>query len=315
MIVYSEVEFDRLNGFTTGECGVFCYTYQCNIQCAHCLLSCSPQRNEKIKIEDAKQVLRNYAASGIRLAVLIGGEPFLNFTELSDMVSYASGLGMAVEVDSNGFWGKDYDKAKEKLRELIHRGLKIIFVSTDLYHQEFIPLAYPINVLRAAKELEIPSWSCLCPSSEPEKDKVMLDTLEKEDARIYILNRVPFGRSANQQIDSEISDCKWLGYHTMVNGDTIICGAAIDHNEDIIDTILFLGNLLEEGGEKLLLKKNLKCMEAFFNPESAIWYKKILQQAPYRKIFENKKFSHICELCIEMLHVKGISDQIMAHNP
>jgi len=81
-------------------------TYKCNSRCKHCLYACSPRwKADWINREDAEKILCNlsrafrkvysegYAEVGVNLGLhFTGGEPFLNFNLLLDLVKPASRL-------------------------------------------------------------------------------------------------------------------------------------------------------------------------------------------------------------------------------
>jgi len=304
-------EFYNAIGYNSNESVVFCYTYQCNIQCDHCCYNCGPHRTEKMDSEDAKRILKGVASSGIRFVELLGGEPFLDSDTLSELLVYSSGLGLDVVVETNGFWGRTVETAKAVLSDLCVCGLKGILVSIDTFHQKFIPLAYPLNVIRAARELGITNWINFSLSSDSEKDRTLLNDLKKETEHIFIINLFPYGRGASLQVIPDIWNCNLVIKSIVVNGDTFACCGISDENKDVIDTPLYMGNCIRENPEEVLGRKNCLSMQSFFDPNSPIWFKKILQQAPYKKMFENKQFSHMCGLCKEMLHIEEISRKIM----
>ena len=67
-----------------------------------------------------------------------GGEVFLQFNILANMIKYASSLGLRTTCTTNGFWATSYDVALEKLTTLKKNGLTKLGLSMDYYHQEFI---------------------------------------------------------------------------------------------------------------------------------------------------------------------------------
>ena len=84
-----------------------------------------------------------------------GGEPFLNFTELAAMIARASRNGARVSCVTNGFWAVSAAAAREKLAVLKRAGLDNLVISTDKFHQRFVPLAKVRTVIAACRELGI----------------------------------------------------------------------------------------------------------------------------------------------------------------
>jgi len=303
-------------GYRFDETFSLFYTYRCNIKCAHCSFNCGPGRTEKMDVNEAKALLKAASSLGKRLVSLSGGEIFLYYDELSELVAYGAGLGMEVVVDTNGYWGKNPDDAKEKLGKLANIGLKRILVSADTFHQQFVPLASVFNIIRAARELGIDSGIWFCTSDDKDRDSRFLDDLKKETENIYIIETIPCGAAARltkgiSKHASEFEPCEGLSVCTLPNGDTFVCCVVSDDNTDIMDTPLYMGNCIREKPEDVIGRKNLLCLQSFFEPDTPIWFKNFLQQEPYKKVFENKQFSHICELCIDMLHHRELGCKIM----
>jgi hypothetical protein len=86
---------------------------------------------------------------------LSGGEAFLFFDRLCALVSYITGKGGLVSVNTNGFWGLSLARAKVKVQRLKDVGLKQLVVSMDQFHEEYIPIQRPLNVVRACTELHL----------------------------------------------------------------------------------------------------------------------------------------------------------------
>jgi len=315
MIIDTCEDLYKNKGYSLNESVTFSYSYQCNIQCDHCCLNCGPHRTEKIDMEDAKYILKGIAASGKRCVDLMGGEPFLNYVTLSELILYSSDIGLDIDVSTNGFWSKTVETARHKLSDLSVYGLKRITVSIDTFHQKFIPLAYPLNVIRAARELGLSSFCVFCTSSDLKKDQNILSDLKKEGVDIFIINTTPAGRSASLMLVPDIRSCKLLNINILLNGDTFACCGHSDENKDIINTPLYMGNCIKEKPEAVLSRKNPYHIQSFFDPGSPIWFKNFLEQEPYKEIWENKKYRHICELCKEMLNVEDISRKVMAYDP
>lgn len=298
----------------------FCYTFRCNLQCAHCSYNCGPSRTEKMNTDDIKYILKEAAYSKIRLVELMGGEPFLDYAELSELVAYCSDIGLDVIVTTNGFWGKDYEIAVEKLKALSKKGLTSVLVSTDTFHQKFIPVIYALNIIRAARELKIEAYCNFCLSSDRKTDNILLNCLKKETDNIFTIDTVPSGRAFNSEklsvkSTSDFQSCKSLVVNILPNADVFVCCGSSDINSDIIDTPLYMGNCLRENAKDVLRRKNMSCMEAFFDLDSPIWFKNFLKQESCREILRDKKYSHICELCKDMLNIEGISRKVMEYDP
>jgi hypothetical protein len=83
------------------------------------------------------------AAVGRRVRVHItGGEPFGDFEHLCSILSaiQRAGLGPVEKLETNAFWAVDDDVTEHRLDAVRQLGVEALVVSTDLYHQEFVPI-------------------------------------------------------------------------------------------------------------------------------------------------------------------------------
>lgn len=132
-------------------------TLGCNSECTHCCFACSPQ---KLSLSMTENEMISYIEQvheyGIRSVTFTGGEPMLLNLE-APMLS-ANDLGMQIDIRTNAFWAKDYDKAFNILQYLQFLGLIRLGLSYDGYHAEAISPNCVMNALRAARELYLPVY-------------------------------------------------------------------------------------------------------------------------------------------------------------
>ena len=132
-------------------------TYKCNAACRHCLYMSNPKKNSLMQLDDARHYFNEFAKLGLKGDVLhiAGGEPFLYYDHLLEIVRTANKAGMAPlnMVETNAFWCRSEDIAKRRFKELKQAGMIHIFFSADAYHQEFVPVEHVRNGVRAAKQI------------------------------------------------------------------------------------------------------------------------------------------------------------------
>ena len=148
-------------------------TYHCQASCAHCILRAGPDRHEEVRLEDARDWIRQIAAyrdGYVYVLSLTGGEPFSNLKLLRSVMEFAADNKLYISVVTNGFWATDQNKAKQLLKSLPE--ICFISISTDLYHQKFVPFENVKNAMIAAKECGIPYYV-----------SVVADNLEDSDYR------------------------------------------------------------------------------------------------------------------------------------
>ncbi|HUW82341.1 MAG TPA: radical SAM protein [Phycisphaerae bacterium] len=122
-------------------------TYWCNARCACCYVHGSPDRGGRLAPADAvawwQQLDRVAATIGKRVHIHItGGEPFGDFEHLCSILSAVqqAGLGPVEKLETNAFWATDDDVATERLTAVRDWGVESLVVSTDIYHQQFVPI-------------------------------------------------------------------------------------------------------------------------------------------------------------------------------
>jgi len=143
-------------------------SYKCTSECKHCMYACSPRwKAEWISRDDAEKVLtqlsemfkKRYPLGFNRVGVNLGlhftgGEPFLNFNLLLDLVKLAEKLGIqSTFVETNCFWCVDDEATEEKLRKLKEAGLKGILASVNPFILEHVPFERTERAIRISKKI------------------------------------------------------------------------------------------------------------------------------------------------------------------
>jgi hypothetical protein len=92
--------------------------------------------------------LGELAAGGIVKAVHVsGGEPFLFQDDLRFLGLAIAGRQLAFGINTNAFWATSLTAARAVVDDIT--GLTQLFLSTDVYHEEFIPIARVVNAAKA----------------------------------------------------------------------------------------------------------------------------------------------------------------------
>lgn len=118
-------------------------TYQCNAECKHCGLNCSPRNLEWMSLEEMKKIAIDASNIGAQSLVLTGGEPTLIKHE--DLCNYFRFVKESTKINNirivtNGHWAKNFNKAYQILSDWKEAGLDELNVSCGEYHQEYIPI-------------------------------------------------------------------------------------------------------------------------------------------------------------------------------
>ena len=133
-------------------------TARCNASCEHCSKSYGPNRTEKLGRAEIFRLMDEAAAidDGLPLKYdITGGEPFLDFGLLVEIVSHGARLGGVVTCVTNAFWARTNELARSKLVLLRDSGLKSLSVSVSRFHQRYVPLHRARRALENAMDLGI----------------------------------------------------------------------------------------------------------------------------------------------------------------
>jgi len=125
-------------------------TYRCNARCRHCQND-DPSTGPTLSIEQFTKTLDTIIpVSPLSWVYIWGGEPMMEQELTLEMIRRATARNMKTSITTNGFWGSTPEKADSILATLKEAGLKDVYVSTDAFHQEWIPFQSVLNVLKAA---------------------------------------------------------------------------------------------------------------------------------------------------------------------
>ncbi len=132
-------------------------TDRCNAACTHCSTSCGPQRDVHLPRET---IMRTMAEAADQVAAdetldfcFSGGEPFLDFELLHELVAYGHQLGASITCVSNAYWASSQPKATDLLKRLKNAGLNALAVSSSSFHEQFIKRSRVQRALATAQAL------------------------------------------------------------------------------------------------------------------------------------------------------------------
>ncbi|HBC91454.1 MAG TPA: hypothetical protein DCZ10_00730 [Pelotomaculum sp.] len=131
-------------------------SWKCNFTCLHCGFSCGPCRNEKMSPEKAMEYITEASRDqNLKMVAYSGGEPFLFYDEVVELMSYSFRKKLKAGIVTNCFWADSYDTAYHRLYKLKKLGLEEIITSVDEYHLHYVRAENIRNVINAAIKLQI----------------------------------------------------------------------------------------------------------------------------------------------------------------
>jgi hypothetical protein len=135
-------------------------TYWCHARCAFCYENCGPERSGPAEAADVLAWWHGLdelaRAHGKTMRIhLTGGEPFGDWTRLAAILRAAhdAGLTPADKVETNAFWATGDGLTRSRLELLRALGVQRLVVSTDVFHQEFVPFERVRRCVEIAREV------------------------------------------------------------------------------------------------------------------------------------------------------------------
>lgn len=119
------------------------------------MFASSPEcEKEYISKETSQNVAELLKKAGTVSVHIGGGEPFINFEALCNLIRALNSCGIGIDyIETNGYWCRDKAFAKERLEKLKELGITTIMVSVDPYHIEYVPLERPLMLCSLLDEL------------------------------------------------------------------------------------------------------------------------------------------------------------------
>ncbi|MEQ1438892.1 radical SAM protein [Fontimonas sp. SYSU GA230001] len=135
------------------------FSARCNARCAHCSTSCGPHRTEALSREQIFGLMDQAAEAShgepLRIG-LTGGEPFLDFPLLLEIVAHGKALGADMGCVTNAYWATSDDKARAVLSELKDAGLNRLAISASRFHQMYVNRRRVERALNAGRQVGLP---------------------------------------------------------------------------------------------------------------------------------------------------------------
>jgi len=289
-------------------------TDKCTANCRICCLESNPCGKQKLSfnlacscIEQASQV------TGISSISFSGGEPFIFFDELLNLIQVSKSHKLKSSCVTNGFWATTKAIAKEKLSALKQAGLGAIKISYDEFHQEYVSPSNIAYIMAASKELGLfCQMQCVVTrSSSRLKDFLPLWGLDTLLIHFGEIPCLPVGRAKSHISQSEFIyrdtipryPCKWMDDLTILpNGDVYPCCT-----QGGFTTLLKLGSAKSETLAKLIQHFSENRLYQVLSSHGPSWFLNLFYDAGEESLFQ-RNYVNLCHLCHEIFsNPKAIS--------
>ena len=294
-------------------------TYRCTIACPHCVVDAGPHRDESMPVERSLALIdqiRDYRDGRVRGLALTGGEPFSDLDNLAEVSAYGGAKGFIVSAVTNAFWATSRDAALEVLSSL--PAIRMLSISTDVYHQKMIPFEYVRNALAAARELDRFYNVAVCTDSKNDVgyQKIIRDLNsigETDTLRISII--FPVGRAQRKAslFSYQLTPKPPRGACSMAsspvvfpNGDVVACiGPVLTLPPQ---QPMFLGNALEEPLSEIFdrAESNLVLHTIrVWGPQKLV---ALLAEHGHGSLLPDQYISDCaCDICFKLLSDEGVA--------
>lgn len=300
----------------------FLITLKCNVRCKHCCFHSGPDRSDSMSRAQALNYVRQVAMVGyLRGISITGGEPFLDYSLLRDVIYEVGKHRLSARVVSNCFWAVSPARATAKLTPLVENGLKELSVSYDAAHEEFVRRERVTYAIEAALALGLKVVvSTVHPNGEMAQhiERITAELGLPQHPRLYIMPGyiVPSGRAVEHfdlsnlaLVDGDTSDgarlkhpCPHVIREPIItpSGDLAACCSPSTAIRTGFNKHYVIGNLKERQLSELLNEL-----------EQSLVFNAIMVEGPWalRQMVEDvdssaikrKSFINICDLCQQVM--------------
>jgi hypothetical protein len=186
-------------------------------------------------------------------------------------------------------------------------GIAGLALSADAYHVQYFPVDRTINAARAGRSYGLLTEINFCPSPDADTDaKIMAALSEAGEPYLYneLLDR---GRGRDLiQLGSgrpalELPDCDSLTTTVHATGDVYAC-CELDISTDAMKrTPVFLGSIRSGAPSQPVQDDRERLVRAFYDPESPIYFRKMVAEHPMFRELSTEQFQNICDFCMRAL--------------
>lgn len=209
----------------------------------------------------------------IRALGITGGEPMTAVELVEKILLYDFKRPMQISLKTNGFWGANYDDAKNFIQKY-RKSLSGISLSYDFFHKEFMPVEAIRNIINICWDFKVPSEVVGCYIKGEESPGKLLNVLGDEAFKTEYKYQPTFRTGLAKNIPD---DCFYKLYKA--SDKFLPCVGAqkpsllVDPNLDVFpccsqivqNTILRVGNLKENSlAEQIEMIESNKLLVSLF---------------------------------------------------
>jgi MoaA/NifB/PqqE/SkfB family radical SAM enzyme len=183
-------------------------TYRCTYECDHCFVHSSPRSEATMPLAMAMDAVKQARETGTVKEIWIeGGEPFLHYPIMLEVVRYAASLGLEAGIVTNAYFATTAEDAEVWLKPLKAAGLTSLSVSDDSFHNDPDSGATPASkALEACQRLDVcVDTICIQPPKCLTTDRVKGEPILGGDVRFR-------GRAVEKLLKDDLPRRSWESF-------------------------------------------------------------------------------------------------------
>jgi hypothetical protein len=230
-----------------------------------------------------------------------------------EYIKLARDLGGCATLMTNGYWAEEYSKTYKIIRQLRSLGVTSLGVSTDAFHQEFVPVDNAINIIKAAGKVGLTIHvRVVATASYGLRQAVeQLSRARPWFVTFTEMPLIPWGRA--KDIDSRelirsrkipAGKCPGAGPMIKASGEVTLCCNALAAGE-----ALTVGTLGEHSLRDLLEAYKKSLLRRYLLAHGPASCSRFLDPGQKRTL-RDMAFIHECHVCAWLFGDGGCSDRI-----
>jgi YydG family peptide modification radical SAM enzyme len=280
---------------------------KCNASCDHCCFSSSPTATVRMEKDYIRELVSEFAQNKtIQVISFTGGEIFLDYKFLKELMEIIKPYEKQITLISNGFWGGSKQKVQEYFEDMKSLNVVALTISYDEYHSPFVKSTSIKRIFEYSRKYPDIDVSL---NMAVTKDKMSNRILEELDDSILGVKITKFPMISVGAAKSRISSENIHKFYNLDDEDSLYCpGYEIVYHHDgeiypccspaIFETKLTLREEYNQSYERTVEKLHSNLLLFIIRKEGFRWFLNILRENNKLEEFGIPyEFSSICSVC------------------
>ncbi|MGY0656850.1 YydG family radical SAM peptide epimerase [Bacillus subtilis] len=280
---------------------------RCNASCDHCCFSSSPTSTTRMEKEYIRELVTEFAKNKtIQVISFTGGEVFLDYKFLKELMEIIKPYEKQITLISNGFWGMSKKKVQEYFHDMNSLNVIALTISYDEYHAPFVKSSSIKNILEHSRKYPDIDISL---NMAVTKDKMSNHILEDLGDSILGVKITKFPMISVGAAKTRIKQENIHKFYSLEDEDSLHCpGYDIVYHHDgeiypccspaIFETKITLREEYNQSFERTVEKLNSNLLLFILRKEGFKWFLNILKENNKIEEFDIPyEFSSICGVC------------------